>query len=136
MSARTRTSWRTLARLAIVSAGLGAVIAAFGAAPNAQMAEGYISGVVESAQGAGAGDAMNFLHGANAGLDVFHHVGHPNVIERIGRKGIGKPVQIVDHVHPFQRHHVQADASGKLEAAATDVKALSAQSRYPSGILG
>ena len=58
MSARKRTSWRTLARLAVVSAAIGAVIAAFGAAPSAEqaeMAEGYISGVVESAHGAEAG---------------------------------------------------------------------------------
>ena len=55
MNARTQSSWRTLARLGVVSAGLAAVIAAFGAAPNAQMAEGYISGVVESAHGPEAG---------------------------------------------------------------------------------
>ena len=58
MSARRTTSWRRPARLAAVSAALAAAIAAFGAAPGAQeaeMAEGHISGVVESAHGAEAG---------------------------------------------------------------------------------
>ena len=84
-------------------------------------------------QGSRAGDAMNFLHGAYDGLDVFDHVRHANVIEGVRGEGIGEPVQIVDHVHPFQWHHIQTDASGKLETAATNVKALSAQNRYLPG---
>ena len=53
MNARTYTSWRRL-RLGAVSAAVVGAIALFGAMPaaeEAQMAEGYISGVVESSNG-------------------------------------------------------------------------------------
>ena len=53
MNARTYTSWRRL-RLGAVSAAVVGAIALFGAMPTAeeaQMAEGYISGVVESSNG-------------------------------------------------------------------------------------
>ena len=53
MNARTYTSWRRL-RLGAVSAAVVGAIALFGAMPTAeeaQMAEGYISGVVESTSG-------------------------------------------------------------------------------------
>ncbi|MXY25742.1 MAG: carboxypeptidase regulatory-like domain-containing protein [Acidobacteria bacterium] len=53
MNARTFTSWRRL-RLGAVSAAVVGAIALFGAMPTAeeaQMAEGYISGVVESSSG-------------------------------------------------------------------------------------
>ena len=59
MSARTQSSWRMLMRLGVVSAALGAVIAAFAAIPTAEeaaaMPETYISGVVESSAGPEAG---------------------------------------------------------------------------------
>ena len=59
MSGRTQSSWRRLARLGVVSIALGAVIAVLAAMPSAEeaaeMAEGYISGVVESSAGPEAG---------------------------------------------------------------------------------
>ena len=59
MSTRTQSSWRTLMRFGVVSLALSAVAVAFMAIPSAEeaeaMAEGYISGVVESSAGPEAG---------------------------------------------------------------------------------
>ena len=64
---------------------------------------------------------MNLFHGLNNGLDVFDNMRQSNIVKSIGRKWVGKLVQIMDYIHPFKGNDIQTYAPWELETATPNV---------------
>ena len=76
------------------------------------------------------GDAMNFFHRAGNRLDMLDHVNHPDAVKAVVWERVGKLVQIMNHVDPFQGCDVQPNASRPFMFPATNIQNLCVQRQF------
>jgi hypothetical protein len=74
---------------------------------------------------------MDFFHGARNRLDMLDDVNHTNAVKAVVWERVGKLVQVMNHIDPFQGCNVQPNASRPLVFPATNIENLYVQRQFP-----
>ena len=64
-------------------------------------------------------------------MNVLDDVNHPDPVEAVIWKWVGKLIQVMNNIDSFQRHDVQSDASRPFVFAATNIENLKTQGQFP-----
>jgi hypothetical protein len=70
---------------------------------------------------------MDFFHRPRHRLNVLNDVNHPDTVEAVIWKWVGKLIQVMNDVDSFQRHNVQSDASRPFVLATANIEDFGTQ---------
>ena len=76
-------------------------------------------------------DAMDFFHRSRNRLDMLDDVNYPDAVKAVVWEWVGKLVQIMNHVDPFQGRNVQPNASRPFVFSTTNIEDFETQSQFP-----
>ena len=77
------------------------------------------------------GNAMDFFHCSWNRLDMLNNMDDTDAVKAVVWERVGKLVQIMNDVNPFQRRDVQPNAARPFVFPATNIENLYVQRQFP-----